>query len=181
MDSESRLKELLQDLEATPREMAVYREKLSHNLMQKTTGRSTRILWPVVAIAAVLLVGFLLFPRSKMPFDELSLESVQLLVETSEMRELSERARAQVRSENGWSKLNAYTILCMTLPAQEAIPFAGQALEEDPRPEFRAFYLEFLLDTADENLINSERVEALMDDEENELCLRLLHDLLNVS
>ena len=63
----------------------------------------------------------------------------------------------------------------------ELIDLAHHGLLDEPRPEFRAVYLEYLLDHADERYWDAAHLERLMDRETDHLCYDLFRQLLKLS
>ena len=177
MAHEPDLKSLYDGMAADEAEMAGYRRKLMAKLPSRRTSRS----WWLYAFGTVALVAVLAainLPQSAMdPFDK-TVEELQTLAASREADVLTRKARAQLDSQSLTKQLNASAYLCMVLPYREAATIATNALQHDPRPKFRAFYLETLLDEADDYQINVEMVEKLMDSEEDELCFRLYSALL---
>ena len=72
-------------------------------------------------------------------------------------------------------------LLCLTQPAEQALRHAAQGVQEDPRADFRFLYLELLLDRGDEHSYNVQRIEELMDREDDRQCLRLYRTLLHLA
>lgn len=63
----------------------------------------------------------------------------------------------------------------------ENILASAQGLLEDPRAEFRAYYLDYLLMYADEAYYDIEYLEALIDRETDPDCIELLYELLGIA
>ena len=72
-------------------------------------------------------------------------------------------------------------LVCLTSTNGKALPEAAEGAITDPRAEFRAFYLEYLLDHADAYQLNPERIEERMDAETDATCLDLYARLLHLS
>ena len=81
----------------------------------------------------------------------------------------------------GLDRWNSIMILCLTEPVKRAVMFAGRGIMEDPRPEFRAYYLEYLLDNADEYRYNRALLEENMDREEDSQCLLLYKQIFKAA
>lgn len=181
MARDPNLKSLYSDLEPDEREMALYRNRLALTLNK----RPRRLSHPLLGWLAAVAVGcgFLLWLLSNqnVDFQQIHFEELQKLVSSTAIDDLTSSAREALAREDDLERLNAMATLCMVLPVNEGIPLASKALLSEPRAEFRVFYLEFLLEEADENLINFEKVEALLDEEEDLVCIRLYRDLLELS
>jgi hypothetical protein len=72
-------------------------------------------------------------------------------------------------------------VLVLTQPEGKALEAAARGVLSDPRPEFRSFYLEYLLDYADSFELNAEKIEELMEDEDDEVCFDLYARLLKMA
>jgi len=74
-------------------------------------------------------------------------------------------------------------LLIVTMLGIEAnhILASAEGLVEDPRPEYRIYYLEYLLENADEEYYNLDYLEQLIDREEDPECLYLLGELLRLA
>lgn len=153
-------------------EMARYRARLGERL-ETLPGVGPRLgLWaPLAAVVGVIAAAFfLLQPEPGLP--QRGLDEVEALV-VQASPDLLDRARVFSEEGEGLDRWNAIMILCLTEPTESAVRFAAWGVQEDPRAEFRFFYLEYLLDNADEYLYNREILETLMDRETDSRCLRL--------
>jgi len=179
MAREPDLKTLYRGMAADETEMAVYRRNLKAKLSAR---HGSRRIWFYVFGLTALAAGLLLFwlPRTSGDLFDGSLEELQVLAASEDVDSLTSQARRQMESDTLPRQLNASAFLCLVLPYQDAVPVAASALQKDPRPKFRAFYLETLLDEADEYQINVDMVEKLMEGEEDELCVRLYSVLLEL-
>lgn len=180
MAREPDLKSIYQGLEPDEQEMARYRTTLRDRLQKRKSQPWFTLTWAVAGAVALVAVAFLGL-RSTPDLSQTTMDDLQAMMASSNSDQLKAHAKKALSDENPLYRCNAMAVLCMVLPAEEGINLAGQALEQDPRSEFRAFYLEYLLDEADENHINGQKVEELMDREEDELCLKLFEDLLDIS
>ena len=88
------------------------------------------------------------------------------------------RQREKAIGKSWW---NANMLLCLVETKDKAAGYAGRGLDEDPRPEFRAAYLEFLLDNADEHRYDAAEIESLMDRENDSICISLSLELYRVA
>jgi hypothetical protein len=171
------LKSHYRGMEADEAEMARYRARLAERL---TTPRR----WPgwlpaasIAAAAAVLVLLWVALPGQGLPQQDL--EEIQALAE-SRPEKARERARMLVLRGESQDRWNALALLSLTEPEQVAVHYAAQGLQEDPRAEFRCFYLEYLLDHADEYQYNVTLLENLMDREPDRLCFKLYGQLLRL-
>ena len=177
------LKSLYEQIGANETEMARYRGRLADRLPTSSAPQAWR---PLLACAATLIavasIAVLLVTRSH---QETSLPQTQLV----ELRQLADeaspalirRARILAAQDHAPDRWNAIMLLSLTESSDQAIRYAAQGVQEDPRLEFRLFYLELLLDQADEYAYNPERIEALMDQENDRQCLRLYRSLLHIA
>ena len=173
------MKEYYRGIETDDRELAGYRAKLGERLnADRGWLRPWRGLAAAVVLAAVLLWFFL--PRSGFP--QRDLEALQTMTAHQDPDRLRREARALLNG-NGptLDRWNAYMVLCLIEPDEKAAQAAAQGLLLDPRPEFRVFYLEYLLDRADEYQYNLPLIEDRMDHETDKLCLRLYKQLLHLA
>jgi hypothetical protein len=92
-----------------------------------------------------------------------------------------EKARKLARGGDDLDRLNACVILCLSEPIDQIVDCVAEGLENDPRAEIRAFYLEQLLERADEYRYNVEMIEELWDQEADEQCQRLYKDLFRIA
>ena len=72
-------------------------------------------------------------------------------------------------------------LLCLVEAKKRAVEYADRGLREDPRPEFRASYLELLLDKADEHQYSTAKIERNLDREEDSTCIALYQELLRIA
>ena len=175
------LKDAHAHIEADDAEMTAYRDRLAEHLPKRHSGW-LRFGFPAgLALVASAATLWLIFQPQQM-WSQNDIDQLQQMVaDSSNLDRL--RAQAQrVRAEGaGLAHWNAGLVLCMTLPTDEGVWIAAEALQDDPRPQFRAYYLEFLLDYADEYQFNAAKIEALMDDEVDTLCLHLFRHLLRIA
>jgi hypothetical protein len=164
-------------------EMAHYRSRLAERLASQTPAAG----WPPllyaaapVAIVVTLLAILLAVPAGGPVLPQTRLAEVQALAGEASP-ELMARARRLLERGQPLDRDNARMLLCLREGGEEALRLAGEGLATDPRPEFRFFYLELLLDRADEHWFNRVRIERLMDREEDRGCLRLYKDLLRLA
>ncbi len=172
------LRSVLKTIEADEAEMQRYRARLAPKLR-----RRPHFHWLVpigaAASAAVALWIFLAWPR-QINFSPLSLDQVHAMAGKSSP-EILEKARVLAREGRGEARWNANMLLCLVETKDKAVEYAGRGLEEDPRPDFRASYLEFLLDQADENQYDAAEIERNMDREEDTICIALYQELLRIA
>jgi len=107
---------------------------------------------------------------------------VQALVTSSSDQEaLRRKAERLEQRGRGRERYNATLVLVLTQPEGKALEAAARGVVTDPRPEFRSFYLEYLLDYADSFELNAEKIEELMEDEDDEVCFDLYARLLRMA
>jgi hypothetical protein len=172
------LRDILKTIEADEAELQRYRTRLGPKLRQRQ-----RIYWrPLIGVAvtaAVTIWIFLAWPR-QIIFSPLSLDQVQEMARTSSA-EIVEKARILAREGKEETRWNANMLLCLVETKDRAAECAGRGLEEDPRPEFRASYLELLLDTADERQYSTTEIERSLDREGDSTCIVLYRELLRIA
>ena len=155
-------------------ELDAYRVELAENLPKKLSYPPKILL--LVPLAAAMLM-YLTIPDTH--FRQDTPEQIVALVENAEDPvRLGRRALQRFQDPDQQEHLNAIAVLTLTQIPEQAIEMAATGLQEDPRPQFRAFYLEFLLDNADEHIYNLDMLEAMIDKENDPLCLDLFDDLL---
>jgi hypothetical protein len=178
-----KLRSLYRQIRADEVEMARYRSRLAECLPNSRPLLTWRpLLAGAGVLAAALLIAAVFLPRN-------SQETAFSQSRLDELRELAAQApsslisRATTLAEQGRAeeRWNALMLLCLTSPGERSVIYAAQGVQEDPRPEFRFFYLELLLDRADEYRYNPQRIEELMDREDDRQCLRLYRSLLHLS
>ncbi|NLT68386.1 MAG: hypothetical protein GXX84_17450 [Acidobacteria bacterium] len=172
------LNDLFEGIEATEAEMERYRARLAQRLTQP---RRSRFILPVgmAAAAAFALLLFILAPRHD-EFSQPTLEQVRNLAihkspdRISVARKLAESDQSNVR----W---NAIMFLTLTESGDTALQYAVRGILEDPRPEFRAAYLEYFLDAEDHHRFSMREIELMMDLEYDSTCLYLFQKLMQVT
>ncbi len=182
MADQHELKQLYEGIEADEVEMARYRNRMAAKLQQaKPKPTPLRWFWLGAPLLAGLAAFFLIStPRAEM--DQQSLEQLRFTVAASaDPQQLKARAESLRLHGNELIRLNANMILCLTQPNGEALELAAKGAIEDPRPEFRAFYVEYLLDHANGYQLSLEKVELAIDSEADPLCLELYGDLLKMA
>ncbi len=165
-------------IEATEAEMAAYRARLA----QRLPGSQFSLKWkPLVLAAAAAILIFVLVPSmDKNEFNNLDLACLESLA-GSPSPEMMARAQELLQDKPSIARSNAIMFLCMTEDPANGTRLAAKGVQEDPRSEFRFFYLEYLLDKADEYSFNAARIEQLMDSESDEACLSLFKSLLRIT
>ena len=71
--------------------------------------------------------------------------------------------------------------LTLTESGDTALQYAVRGILEDPRPEFRAAYLEYFLDAEDHHRFSMREIESMMDLEYDSTCLYLFQKLMRVT
>jgi hypothetical protein len=168
------LKSLYRDIEAGTNEMAAYRENLAEKLdLAKPVRRFAW--WPaLVAPAIVLMFWVTLAPKTPSWQNVEQLDTLLQSTQEAERQVLYRQAQQTISSKDGLPAANARALLVITMESEsKAIALASEGLSSEPRPEFRQFYLEWLLDRWDRYQWNTERYEALMEQENDPLCLAL--------
>ncbi|MCG8673407.1 MAG: hypothetical protein MI867_28720, partial [Pseudomonadales bacterium] len=152
------LKSVYSHIEVGEDEMQAYRTRLAGKLPQKR-----HIPWIPISLAgtiAALALLALLLPQQ----NELGQENLDALARWVATNPDQAAVKADEHiDEPGLQGHNAAMVLVQTEPLEEAMVLAGNALEVEPRVDFRLFYLEFLLDHTDEFLFNPDKLEALID------------------
>lgn len=183
MAAEHELRDALRGLEPTAEELARHRAALAERLDERRRfGRVGR--WSIAAAAAVLLaVSSLILLRAPDPsFQQETLSEVRgLVASTARPEELAVAAARAQASGSGLAPHNGRMVRVLALAPEATVGEAAEGAVLDPRPEFRAYYLEWLLDRADGATIDPEEVAVLLDREGDPLCVALLEELLDVA
>ncbi len=202
---DQRLKSLYQNIEINEAELDRNRDQLADSLSSIDTSAQTDIdlptahdqasvrlkeklalwtkpfIWGPVATAASLLFITLYFYQGK-GLEAESLKEVERFVARHGNHEkLFAQANALKESGSRIEQLNALAVISMLGTDNSNKMASATGLVEDPRPEFRAYYLEYLLDYADEARYSVSYIEALIEKEEDEECLYLLSRLLKLA
>ncbi|MEK7258447.1 MAG: hypothetical protein AAB211_01460 [Pseudomonadota bacterium] len=190
------LKNLYDGIEPVEMELTQSRQRLAHSLeaaaRQKIATqkpiRHAWFSWPQmlrVSVACVVLVavsatGWRQYRLAS--FEAVELASLQAFVERNgDHTQLYREAKEMENSQEPLRKLNGLYILSALGQENENILASAQGLIEDPRAEFRAYYLDYLLTYADEAYYDVDYIEALIDRETDPDCIELLYELLNLA
>lgn len=171
MADQHHIKSLYRDVELSEAELATYRSRLAQALPEK---RRFSLAVPMFA-AAVVLAAFMWFQFPK-PLDQQGLDQLQAYVAT--YPEQARKSALQWMEDDGIQGHNAAMVLALTQEGDAAMEAAALALARDPRAEFRFFYLELLLDNADEYVFNPDLLDQLLEREYHPGCVRLFEQLL---
>lgn len=133
-----------------------------------------------LVVAAVTLTGWRQYQQSS--FESVELASLQAFVERNgDHTQLYRQAKEMEGSREPLRKLNGLYILSALGQDDENILASAQGLLEDPRAEFRAYYLNYLITYADEAYYDIDYLEALIDRETDPECIELLYELLSIA
>jgi hypothetical protein len=171
------LKDILKTIEADEAEFQGFRTRLAPKLYQRPRSYWLPIIG--VAAAAAAFLFYLAWPRPII-FSPLSLDQVHAMASRSSPKIL-EKARIFAREGNGEARWNANMVLCLVETKDRSVEYASRGLAEDPRPDFRASYLEVLLDKADDHQYNPTEIERNLDREEDSTCIALYQELLRIA
>jgi len=183
MASEHELKQLFEGMEPSEQELAAYRFRLAATLESRPRRSWRGWVWlaaggPLLASLAAV-VWLVAVPPS---LSQQTLEEVEALVaSTSDVEGLRRRAERLEQRGPGLERHNATLVLVLTQPEGKALEAAARGVVSDPRPELRSFYLEYLLDYAESFELNAEKIEELMEDEDDEVCFDLYARLLRMA
>jgi hypothetical protein len=145
------------------------------------TFRASTMFFPATALAALFLVTFLFLLNQPVPLDKKSLNDIRQFVSNhGNHAQLFQHAEEMRASQSRQEQLNGLLIVTMLANGEDNM-LAAQGLVEDPRPEYRIYYLEYLLEHADEAYYNLDYLEELIDREEDPECLYLLGELLRLA
>ncbi|MDP1932677.1 MAG: hypothetical protein Q8L60_14580 [Gammaproteobacteria bacterium] len=135
------------------------------------------------ACLVVVAVGFTGWRQYQLSsFEAVELASLQAFVERNgDHTQLYRQAKDMESSSEPLRKLNGLYILSALGQDDENILASAQGLLEDPRAEFRAYYLDYLITYADEAYYDIEYLEALIDRETDPECIELLYELLKIA
>ncbi|MES3006644.1 MAG: hypothetical protein V4751_02620 [Pseudomonadota bacterium] len=190
------LKNLYDDIEPVEVELMQSRQRLAlsmeaaarQKIVTQKPIRSAWFSWPQmlrVSVACVVLVavaatGWRQYRLAS--FEAVEFASLQAFVERNgDHTQLYREAKEMENSQEPLRKLNGLYILSALGQENENILASAQGLIEDPRAEFRAYYLDYLLTYADEAYYDVDYIEALIDRETDPDCIELLYELLNLA
>lgn len=193
--ADQRLNPIYADIEVSDEELLRNRQQLMANLAeqkaaeqeQAPTANNKRhylkafIYWgPLAAAATIFAVTLML--NTNPGFDANNLEDLERFVaKHGDHQQLFAQVEALKTSDQPRRRLNALAVMSMLGTDDENQIASAQGLVEDPRPEFRAYYLEYLLDYADEAIYSIDYIESLIEREEDDECLYLLGRLLKLA
>lgn len=175
------LKHLYKEIEASDAEMAQFRRNLGATLQQTRPRFYDAFAWwqllLVPAFALLLVIGL---PRERPQWTNTeSLDALLESVQRSSQTAIRKQAQTMLTQGDGIAAANARALLVMTSEQETiAIDLASEGLNREPRAEFRQFYLEWLLDRWDKHQWNKSRYEALMEQEDDPICLALFQTFL---
>jgi len=178
MANEPELKHLHRSIEVEEAEVALYRARLGERLSEVPERGRFRLLWAVapLAVAAALML-FLNLGSAALP--QLRLADLELVLERYPGQ--VQRQAKTLQDGDGLDAWNANMVQCLSLPPEQGVFYAAKGLGLDSRAEFRLFYLEYLLDYADERTFNLAQLEGLMERETDPDCLKLYRWMLRIS
>jgi len=172
------LSELFASMQASDAEIGAYRGRLRQAIASRRARTRRRILGTVAfaTVAGLTLIATL--GRTAAEPQTLS-ELEEMVASSTDVATLRDEAHDRAGWAGGIGGWNANMVLVLTDDeSDDRITSATTGVTADPRPEFRARYLEVLLDAADDHLFDETAIERVMADETDELCLALLADLL---
>lgn len=170
-------------IDADTAEMDRYRQQLRGRLPQR---HPRRWAYGLVPLAAALLVAFWLLPGQD-PFKIAEFRDFTAWAANQPAQALQQRAQAKLTAGNDLQRLNAHIALVLASTPNaaqardQAVQAAATGLLNDPRPDARAFHLEYLLDEGDEYRYNLDMLEARMEQETDRLCYDLFQALIHIA
>ena len=181
MAEQPNIRQILSSIETDPAEMARFRQNTAALLAAGAPRRRFSGGWWFAAagLAAVLVLGWFFRPGDPV-FRVEPLEELCDLVRRHQSDSLRRAAYGYLRKGTERQRENANMVLCLLEPDESGLARASQGLSLDPRPEFRAFYLEFLLDHTDDRRLNLDLLDTLMDGEQDTYCLHLYGELIKM-
>ena len=168
------LKDPYRGIEADEQEMARYRAAL-RPLLRPRRSRAWLLLPAAAAVALLWLI-----PAADNSIPRLDLPALQSFAAAAPERVLA-KAGDLASGGEGIDRWNSIMLLCLRESGTRAVELAARGLQEDPRADFRAYYLEYLLDHADGYRYNLAMLEELMDRESDPQCLRLYREMRNIT
>jgi len=182
MADESELKTLFEEIDTTAEEMDRYRARLADKLENDVPARwRWRRIAILVPVAAAILAWLLYVPATP-DLEQKSLSDLESLADSTTGHDaLDAILHKAVTSPDDIVRLNGNMLLCLTRPDGSALREAASGVLSDPRPEFRARYLEYLLDFADSYELDADRIEDQMEVETDPICLSLYTQLLDLA
>jgi len=181
------LKSLYEGIDIDEQEAARSRQRLLQSLKQTDNPTPVRqwlqIPWALrVSVVCLLLItlgltGWRQYRQAS--FETLEIVSLETLMQRyGDHQQLYRQAKEMEASAEPLRKLNGLYILSTLGQNEENILASAQGLLEDPRAEFRAYYLDYLITHADTAYYDLEYLEALIERETDPECLELLYELL---
>jgi hypothetical protein len=134
---------------------------------------------PALVIAAAIL---LYQQMQQSPLESVELARLQEFVARHGDRSaLYQQTESMQQSDSVLQRLNGLYVLSALGTDQENVLASVQGLIEDPRAEFRRYYLDYLLTHADEAYYDLEYLERLLDRERDPECRQLLLELISLA
>lgn len=188
-DLKSLFEEIRVEAEEVERSRARLREKIETLRVRRpspfTLPRVRLVLPAAVAIAAALAIVVGL--RGPVAKESSWLEGGDLaevrrgVASTADPVELARSVSPALASGDPQERGNARLVRVLAGPPDDAVRAAVAGVVDDPRAEVRAFLLEWLLERADEGVVDAERVSDLLDEEPDPLCRELLAEMLQLA
>lgn len=171
------LKDLYSNTEPDDQELHLLRAGLRQKLPPQP--RPVFSLWlPAAGLLTAAAIVFVLFMPQPGQDDPFFLSELQVMVAHHPNDALAMADRWQ--EKDGLHRLDAMMIRVLSAPEGDAPKIAAEAILEEPRPEFRTAYLEYLLDHADEFIFDPTVVETLIDRETDPVNIKLFQTLLDL-
>lgn len=183
MADRGELKDTFAHIEADASEMDQFRSNLSLRLPQKSASPWWRqpMLIPALLVATSFIVYFTK-PAEHLQVPGDSPEDwVTFAAGVTDPQALIAHARKLVRSDKTIEVHQGQVLLCTLLGKDDALPLVIDALKAETAPNLRVFYLEWILENADEYQYNIGAIEALMETEDDPLCFKLYRQWLKVA
>lgn len=175
----------LQNLSESDSKQSVAARSIAVQMDRSSSVESFRSYWfrspalwsALVASVCTLFIGMMFFRAD--PLDGHSLDEIQEFVASNgNYSELFSLAEKMQRSTSDVTRLNGLLVESLLGNGAESRLASAEGLVQDPRNEYRIYYLEYLLENANEDYYNAAYIEQLIEQEENEECLYLLEKLL---
>lgn len=138
--------------------------------------------WPAIATPVLAAaVWFFFFQTTPIPVFEYPDELQEYAQQHTDPDGLLAKATRWETDGSPQQRLDALFIRGVLSEESDTVRLATRGLITDPRPSYRLFYLEVLLDHADGYQFHADELEARMEQETDRDCLNLYGKLLDLS
>jgi len=171
----------LRSIDITADEIHNYRRGLAQRLPERSAFigfRPGMMVGIGLAICGILAWWSFSVPQSNV-FQQLDLAEIgDMVQDPGHVQVLHQQAQAAMQNELEPGRANAAFVYFLLEPELSTSDVVDQ-LQREPRPEFRAAYLEHLLDRHERPIIHEDELETILEKEIDKTCRKLLQIMLN--